>query len=60
MIRALAYEGRIWVECLPMAELVVNSAVTDSTCMSLAYVMFGQRLRMPFDCLDIMHTVQAA
>ena len=59
MIRALAYEGRNWVECLPMVELVVNSAVAESTGMSPAYVMFGQRLRMPVDCLDGMHPVQA-
>ena len=60
MIRALAYEGRNWVECLPMVELVVNSAVVESTGMSPAYVMFGQCLRMPVDCLDGMHPVQAA
>ena len=57
MIRALTYEGRNWVECLPMVELVVNSAITESTGMSPAYVMFGQRLRMPADCLDGMHSV---
>ena len=57
MIRALVYEGRNWVECLPMVELVVNSAVAESTGMSPAYVTFGQRLRMPIDCLDGMHPV---
>ena len=60
MICALAYEGRNWVECLPMVELVVNSAVAESTGMSLAYVTIGQHLRMPVDCLDGMHPVQAA
>ena len=60
MIHALAYEGRNWVECLPMVKLVVNSAVTESTGMSPAYVMFSQHLRMPVDCLDGMHPVRAA
>ena len=60
MTCALAYEGRNWVECLPMVELVVNSTVAESTGMSLAYVTFGQRLMMPVDCLDGMHPVQAA
>ena len=60
MIRALAYEGRNWVECLPIFELVVNSAVAESADMSPAYVIFGQCLRMPVDCLDGMHPVHAA
>ena len=60
MICALAYEGRNWVEYLPMAELVVNSAIAESTGMSPAYVIFSQRLQMPVDCLDGMHPVQAA
>ena len=38
----------------------MSSAVMESTCMSLAYVMFGQCLRIPVDCLDDMHPVQAA
>ena len=59
MIRALAYEGMNWVECLPMVELVVNSTVTESTGMSPDYVTFGQHLRMPVDCLHGMHPVQA-
>ena len=54
------YEGRNWVECLPMVELVVNSVIVELTGMSLAYVMFSQRLMMPVDCLDGMHPVQAA
>ena len=60
MINALAYEGRDWVECLPMVELVVNSTIAESTGMSPAYVTFGQCLRMPVDFLDGMHPVQAA
>ena len=40
-----------------MVELVVNSAVAEATGMSPAYFMFGQRLRMPVDCLDGMHPV---
>ena len=60
MICALAYEGRNWVECLPMVELVVTSAVTESTGMSLACVMFGQCLRMPVDCFGGMHPAQVA
>ena len=51
------YEGRNWVECLPMVELVVNSAIAESTGVSPAYVTFGQYLRMPVDCLDSMHLV---
>ena len=42
---------------LPMVELVVNSAISESTGMSLAYVMFCERLRMPVDCLDGIHSV---
>ena len=57
MIRALAYEGKNWLECVPMVELVVNSAVAEATGMLPAYFMFGQRLRMPVDCLDGMHPV---
>ena len=57
MIRALAYEGKNWLECVPMVELVVNSAVAEATGMSPAYFTFGQRLRMPVDCLDSMQPV---
>ena len=57
MIRALAYEGKNWLECVPMVELVVNSAVAEVMGMSPAYFTFGQRLRMPVDCLDHMHPV---
>ena len=60
MLCALAYEGRNWVECLPMVELFVNSAIVESSGKSLAYVMFGQCLMMPVDCLDSMHPVQTA
>ena len=57
MIRALAYEDRNWFDCLPMVELVVNSAIAELTGMSPAYVTFGQCLRMLLDCLDGMHPV---
>ena len=57
MIRALAYKGKNWLECVPMVELVVNSAVAESTGMLPAYFTFGQRLWMPVDCLDSMHHV---
>ena len=51
--------GRSWVECLPMVELVVNSAIAESTDMSAAFVTFGQHLQMPVDCLDGMRPAQA-
>ena len=57
MIRALAYEGKNWLEFVPMLELVVNSAVAEATGMLPAYFMFGQRLQMPVDCLAGMHPV---
>ena len=57
MIRALAYEGKDWIECLPMVELVMNSAVAEATDMLPAYFTFGQRLWMPVDFLDGMHPV---
>ena len=57
MIRALAYEGKNWLECMPMVELVVNSAVAEATGMLPAYFTFGQCLWMPVDCLDGMHPV---
>ena len=60
MIRALVYKGKTWAECLPMVELVVNSAVLESTGMSPAYVTLIQHLRIPVDFLDGMHPVQAA
>ena len=33
MICALAYEGKNWLECVPMVEFVVNSAVAEATSM---------------------------
>ena len=57
VIRALAYEGKNWLECLQMVELVVNSAVAEVTGISPAYFMFGQHLKMPVNCLDGMHPV---
>ena len=43
VIRALAYEEKNWLECAPMVELVVNSAIAEVTAMSPAYFAFGQR-----------------
>ena len=57
MIHALVYEGKNWIECVPMVELIVNSAVAEATGMSPAYFTFGQCLQMPVDCLDGMHPV---
>ena len=57
MIRVLAYKGKNWLDCVPMVELVVTSAVAEATGMLPAYFTFGQRLRMPVDCLDGMHPV---
>ena len=59
-MRALAYKGHNWVECLILVELALNNAVADSTGMSPAHVMYGQSLQMPIDHLDGMHPVQAA
>ena len=41
MIRALAYERKNWLECMPMMELGVNGAVVEVTNMSSAYFTFG-------------------
>ena len=60
VIRALVYEDKTWLECDPILELVVNSAIAEATGMLPAYFTFGQRLGMPVDCLDSMHPVQAA
>ena len=60
MIRALAYEDKNWLECVPVVELVEDSAVAEATGMSPAYFTFGQHLQRPVDCLDGMHSVQAA
>ena len=60
VICALAYESKNWLECMPMVELVVNSATAEVTGMLPAYFTFGQRLQMPVDCLDGMHPAQAA
>ena len=59
-MRALAYEGYYWVECLTLIELALNSAVAESTGMSPAHVTYGQSLRMLIDHLDGMHPVQMA
>ena len=57
VIHTLAYEGKNWLECVPMVELVVNSAVAEATGMLPACFTFGQRFQMPVDCLDVMHPV---
>ena len=46
-ICALAYEGKNWLECVLMVELVVNSAVADATGMSPTYFTFFPCLQMP-------------
>ena len=57
MIHTLVCEEKNWLECVPMVELVVNSAIAEATGMLPAYFTFGQRLQMPVDCLDGMHPV---
>ena len=59
-MRALAYEGKNWVQALTLVELAVNSVVLDSTMLSPGHVTFGQTLRMPVDHWDGLHPVQAA
>ena len=59
-MRALAYEGYNWVECLTLVELALNNAMAELTGMSPAHVMYGQSLHMLIDHLDGMHPVQAA
>ena len=44
MILALAYEGKNWFECVPMVDLVVNSAVVEATGMLPDYFRLGQHL----------------
>ena len=60
LVRALAYKGYTWVECLMLVELALNNAVAESTSMAAAHIMYGQSLRMLIDHLDGMHPVQAA
>ena len=57
IIRAFAYKGCNWLECLPMVELVVNSTVAELTGISPAYITFDQHLRIPVDFLDGMQPV---
>ena len=52
MIRALAYEGKNWVQTLTLVELTVNSADPDLIMLLPIFVMFGWPLRMPVDQLD--------
>ena len=44
VIRALSYKGKSWLECVPVVELVVNSAIVEATSMLPAYFIFGQPL----------------
>ena len=60
LVRALAYEGYNWVECLMLVELALNYTVAESSGMSPAHVMYGQSLQMLIDHLDGMHLVQVA
>ena len=60
LVRALAYKGYNWVECLMLVELALNNVVAESTGMSPAHVTYGQSLSMPIDHLDGMHPVQVA
>ena len=49
-----------WLQALPMAELAINSAVSDSTGMSPAFVVYGRSVRLPVDLLDGVQPVQHA
>ena len=40
-VRALAYEGYNWMECLTLMELALNNAVAELTGMSPAHVIYG-------------------
>ena len=57
MIRALAYEGKNWLECVPMVELVISSAVAEATGILPTYFTFGRHLQMLVDCMDSMNPV---
>ena len=57
MIEALMYKNCNWFKSLPIVELNMNSAVAESTGKSPAFIMFGQRLQMPVNCLDGIHLV---
>ena len=46
------YKGKNWVQALILVELAVNSAVLNSTILSVAHVTFGQPLHMPVDECD--------
>ena len=43
LVRALAYKGYNWAECLMLVELALNNAVAESTGMSPAHVTYGQK-----------------
>ena len=46
-----------WLECVPMVERVVNSAVAEATGMLPAYFTFGQCFWIPVDCMDGIYPV---
>ena len=50
----------MWLDALAMTELAINNAVQDSTGMSPAKVVFGQRVVLPIDCLDGLNNNEAA
>ena len=61
IVRALGHEhGLSWLEAMPLVEMTLNNAVNDSTCMSLAFILYGQPLHMPVDLLDGMLQVEVA
>ena len=42
VVRALGHEyGLNWLAAVPLTELTLNSAVNDSTRMSLAFITYG-------------------
>ena len=41
VIRTLACKEKNWLECVPMVEFVMNSAVAEMNGMFLAYFAFG-------------------
>ena len=50
----------MWFDLLGIVELTINSAVSDSTGLSPAHIVYGAPLRLPVDQLDGFHPVEAA
>ena len=46
MIHALAYNGKKWIQVLPLAEFAMGSAVADLIILSPVYEAFGHTLHM--------------